>query len=542
MKKTNGRPARRLMLLTAAALALALLHIGAQAAGSGSCGSGVSYTLSDAGMLTVSGTGTMTSHPWAAGDVTSAVIEQGVTSICNAAFQNCARMTDITIADSVTRIGTGAFKNCAGLTAVAIPASVTRINDSTFSGCVSLASVTIPDGVTRIDSSAFASCRSLTAVALPGGLTAVSNYTFMGCSGLASVAFPDSLATVGNQAFYGCKALRGIDLPDSLTGIGTQAFAGCDGLTAVTIPAGVTGIGKNAFSDCDALSRAEILGSDVTFGEDVFSAQPTIYCYEQSDAAFWAAEQGYTRVFLDTLDPDGARAVTLPDAFSLSLGDSRTLTACVFPRFDHPAVAWSSSAPDTVSAADGTVTALAPGTAVITAAVGGVSASVAVTAYAPWPVSAIAFEEQEPAVKQYAALQLHAVATLGDITLVNRMVAFASSDADIATVDENGLVRGVAPGTAVITASADGAPPAQVAVTVTQANTLILPAALREIGAEAFEGLPMDAVIVPDGCTVIGSRAFADCENLIYARIPAGASDIADDAFEGSDQAVLNRD
>lgn len=541
MKKTNGRPARRLTLLTAAVLALALLHIGAQAAGSGSCGSGVSYTLSDAGVLTVSGTGTMTSHPWAAGDVTSAVIEQGVTSICNAAFQNCARMTDITIADSVTRIGTGAFKNCAGLTAVALPSSVTRINDSTFSGCVSLASVTIPDGVTRIDSSAFASCRSLTAVALPGGLTAVSNYTFMGCGGLAAVAFPDSLATVGNQAFYGCKALRGIDLPDTLTGIGTQAFAGC-GLTAVTIPAGVTGIGKNAFSDCDALSRAEILGSDVTFGEDVFSAQPTVYCYEQSDAASWAAEQGYTRVFLDALDADSVRTVTLPDAFRLSLGDSRALAACVFPRFDHPAVAWSSSAPETVSAADGTATALAPGTAVITATVGGVSATVEVTAYAPWPVSAIAFEEQNPAVKQYATLQLHAVATLGDVTLVNRMVAFASSDADIATVDENGLVRGVAPGTAVITASADSAPPAQVAVTVTQANTLILPAALREIGAEAFAGLPMDAVIVPDGCTIISSRAFADCENLIYARIPADASDIADDAFEGSDQAALDRD
>ena len=59
---------------------------------------------------------------------------------------------------------------------------------------------------------------------------------------------------------------------------------------------------------------------------------------------------------------------------------------------------------------------------------------------------------------------------------------------------------------------------------------------------EAFEGLPMDAVIVPDGCTIISSRAFADCENLIYARIPADASDIADDAFEGSDQAVLDRD
>ena len=74
-----------------------------------------------------------------------------------------------------------------------------------------------------------------------------------------------------------------------------------------------------------------------------------------------------------------------------------------------------------------------------------------------------------------------------------------------------------------------------------QLQLLRLPSALTTIEDEAFSGAAFEAAIVPNGCTAIGSRAFANCPNLVYVRIPASVTSIADDAFEGCGQVVIDR-
>ena len=64
-------------------------------------------------------------------------------------------------------------------------------------------------------------------------------------------------------------------------------------------------------------------------------------------------------------------------------------------------------------------------------------------------------------------------------------------------------------------------------------ESLYLPSSLTAIESEAFAGTDSQAVFVPEGCTSIGERAFADCSQLYYIHIPAGVTDIADNAFEG---------
>jgi len=64
-------------------------------------------------------------------------------------------------------------------------------------------------------------------------------------------------------------------------------------------------------------------------------------------------------------------------------------------------------------------------------------------------------------------------------------------------------------------------------------DVLWLPSSLNEISAEAFANLPCQAVIIPEGCTIIGERAFAGCSNLLYVRIPSSVSAYPDSAFEG---------
>lgn len=63
--------------------------------------------------------------------------------------------------------------------------------------------------------------------------------------------------------------------------------------------------------------------------------------------------------------------------------------------------------------------------------------------------------------------------------------------------------------------------------------TLKLPGSIREIDDESFTQISMQAVLIPEGCTKIGSKAFAHNPQLLYVRIPASVTDIAGDAFEG---------
>ena len=61
---------------------------------------------------------------------------------------------------------------------------------------------------------------------------------------------------------------------------------------------------------------------------------------------------------------------------------------------------------------------------------------------------------------------------------------------------------------------------------------LVLPASLRQVDEEAFRGIPARCVYIPDGCAVIGPRAFADCRSLRRIRIPAGCA-VDASAFDG---------
>ncbi|MBQ8161178.1 MAG: hypothetical protein IJ083_10545 [Clostridia bacterium] len=62
---------------------------------------------------------------------------------------------------------------------------------------------------------------------------------------------------------------------------------------------------------------------------------------------------------------------------------------------------------------------------------------------------------------------------------------------------------------------------------------LTLPSGLSLVESEAFAGdESLVWAVVPGG--TIGSRAFADCENLLFVEAGEGVSEIADDAFEGT--------
>ena len=260
---------RLLSILLAAVMVLTMLPLGlvetAWAASSGTCGDKLTWSLSDDGTLTISGTGKMADFEWdgtpwcsVSSQVKSVVIKDGVTSIGDCAFGGCISLTSVSIPDGVISIGFAAFESCSLLTGVTIPNSVTGIGDYAFGYCSSLISVTIPGSVTSIGEAAFAGGSTSVNVSrenknycsVDGGLYDKQKTTIFHPGKIQNGAFrvPDGVNRIGDSAFFDCTSLTSVIIPKSVTSIGSLAFLGCIRLTNVTIPDGVTSIGDAAFA------------------------------------------------------------------------------------------------------------------------------------------------------------------------------------------------------------------------------------------------------------------------------------------------------
>lgn len=127
-------------------------------------------------------------------------------------------------------------------------------------------------------------------------------------------------------------------------------------------------------------------------------------------------------------------------------------------------VTWSSDKPGVASIdATGLVTAIAAGTAGITATAGGVSGGAMVNVIAP--VQTVRLSTASDTVLTGADLQLTATLRCAQGTELVRPVSWSSDAPGVASVGSGGLVTGRAPGMATITAASEGHS-ASVAVTV----------------------------------------------------------------------------
>ena len=297
----------------------------------------LTWKLYEDGTLNISGTGAMKNYNntdnlspvHMNSSVKKIVIEEGVTSIGNAAFSGCISLTNITIPDGVTSIGIMVFYNCTSLTSITIPDSVTSIGNSAFNSCTSLTSITIPDSVTRIGKYAFYDCSSLTSITIPDSVTSIGESVFSFCSSLTSITIPDSVTSIGNSAFYGCSSLTSLTIPNSVTSIGYAAFYDCSSLTSITIPDSVTSIVESAFEDCTNLKtislscKSSLKKSD--FGEqaDLVSytnqhlltktAAKAATCAESGNKEYWTCKHCGKYFLSDDTNPATATAVELSE-------------------------------------------------------------------------------------------------------------------------------------------------------------------------------------------------------------------------------------
>lgn len=218
-------------------------------------------------------------------DVTKVTVPEGVTALCDGAFQDCKALTDISLPASLTQLGKQAFAGCEGLRTFTIPAGTTTIGDGCFTGCPGIeafqvasgnatfsvdqgvlydnsrkyliwypqgsasTSYTVPYGPIFIEDGAFQGAQNLESVDCTKAqdILGIGDYAFADCPKLKSVRFTDSFATIGDYAFANDAALSDFKLTYSMNNIGKGAFAGCAALGDQEISGALSKIGKGAF-------------------------------------------------------------------------------------------------------------------------------------------------------------------------------------------------------------------------------------------------------------------------------------------------------
>ena len=133
---------------------LACTYIIENIVASGTCGYELYWSLDGDGVLTISGSGSMTDYgeygngeaaPWAdyADQITALNIADTVTSIGHEAFRGCTALTTLDMPVGVQRLGLWAFADCTGLTTLIIGADcyAASVYELTFENCVNLTDV-----------------------------------------------------------------------------------------------------------------------------------------------------------------------------------------------------------------------------------------------------------------------------------------------------------------------------------------------------------------------------------------------------------------
>jgi|GEM_PF-5041394 hypothetical protein len=227
-----------------------------------------------------------------------------VTEIGRRSFMNNSALTSVTFPASITKVGYDAFRECSNLSKVEaaslqswcnidfemdegagygissnplmyanhlfvngikvidliIPNEVTEIKDWVFAYMTGLKSVKMPASVTTIGARAFLGCNSLYDVALSENLTAIGTGAFYQTN-LQSIVFPESLKTIDDGAFSETPLVL-VEIPDGVENMGKMAFKDCKELKTVVIGNGLRTIPERAFDHCSVLRS-------VTFGNSV---------------------------------------------------------------------------------------------------------------------------------------------------------------------------------------------------------------------------------------------------------------------------------
>ena len=471
-------------------------------------------------------------------------IAEGVTEIPYGLFNNNGRITGIVVPEGVTRIGDYAFSWCANLTSITLPSTLESLGENIFNGCDNLTSiedksgkilktvdgivystdgtkiiavltsaageVRIAEGVTQIPGWMFDGNSRVTSVIVPEGVTEIGDYAFRGCTNLTSVTLPSTLKTLRDCVFQECPNLASIEdksgkilkiadgivysadgtkliavltsavgevrIAEGVTQIPGWLFDSNSRVTSIVVPEGVTEIGYFAFSGCTNLTSVTLPSTLETLRDCAFIECPSLASIEDRSGKFLKVVDGLV------YSMDGTQLIAVLASVSGEVHIAEGVTEI----------------PDRLFSKNLRVTSVV----------------------VPEGVTSIWFEA------------FYECTNLTSITLPSTLEMIEEEAIPLSTIIRS------EPGVYAHTwALANG----YTWQSTQQAESKImkLPAGLKTIQQEAFQGSPAECFVLPDGCLAIGERAFADCKELKLVEIPSSVIAIAENAFEGCGEGLV---
>ena len=332
---------------------------------SGTCGEDLTWSLDDKGVLTISGTGNMEDYtllskaPWSdySQDITSIVVQDGVTSIGDNAFINCNKVEQVSLSNDVETIGDYSFSGCTSLTDITLPNGLKAIPNGAFALCTGLKTVTVPKSVTEVGTLAFSGCTSLSdvyydstkedwdnitiatgndsltsanihyngsstdtvvdsgtcgedltwslddkGVLTISGTGNMEDYTLLSkapwsdhAQDITSIVVKDGVTSIGDNAFINCNKVEQVSLSNDVETIGDYSFSGCTSLTDITLPNGLKAIPNGAFALCTGLKTVTVPKSVTEVGTLAFSG-----CTSLSDVYYDSTKEDWDNITIAT--------------------------------------------------------------------------------------------------------------------------------------------------------------------------------------------------------------------------------------------------
>ena len=318
---------------------------------------------------------------------------------------------------------------------------VTTIKENAFNGCSQVTSITVPNSVTSIGVGAFKGTNP-TKVTLPfigSNRTATNQYAVFGYifgytnDNISGTTYQYNNSSYYYYYYYIPNTIKEVVITDAAT-VPYHAFYNCDWIEKVTIN-DIEGdsslVGSDAFYNCKAM---------------------TVYINRDTAVHTYCERNGIRHC--------STKSLTLEkDSLTLFRDETGTIGSEVILLNDKvdtdPETVWTSSDPEVakVDRYTGVISAVAPGTATITADSEGVTATAQVTVY--FKLEGITLN------KTTTEIDIDKTETLTviydpDNTTDSREISWASSDDSIASVDENGVVTAHKKGNATITATGFG--------------------------------------------------------------------------------------
>lgn len=365
--------------------------------------------------------------------ITELVLPDGLQDISgDYIFSSCKKLNKVLFSSAIKKIsGNHIFSFCDALSSLELPKDLELISGSwnfactsiekltlpvmlqeiqgedNFYACEKLSEVVLPAGLRILGDGSFGSCTSLEKIQLPASLIKLNSGTFSGCSELKHIEIPEKVTSIGSSCFAGSENLTELELPVELQAIGASCFAGCNGLEAINLPVGLQSIGSYAFA-CTGITELSVPQTVTSWGDCPIGVTmgDRGYVYDTS--------RTYVIYFAGDL-PEWEGVYGLPNMTNLY---------CYFPRDN---TTWMED-----------LRYLMDGPAFFRI---------------HWLAAGVSLPESLELTVGCKQQLTEAVQPAED---PNLPLTWSSSDETVVQVDETGMLTGIAPGTAVITASAGG--------------------------------------------------------------------------------------